>query len=259
MVVRNDTRERIVVRSHHRQRPVEIEPYDPSRYLRPMRLIGLTGGIGSGKSSVSSRLEQRGAELIDADAIVRELQAPGQPVFDAMVERWGDRIVADDGTLDRAAVAGIVFSDKDELKAIEAIVHPELRQEMDRRIGDLATSDRVVILDIPLLAESRSKGGALDARGTSAIIVVDCPIDTAVARLVEHRGFDEADARARVAAQATREDRRALADFVIDNGGAVDALEAEIDRCWSWLASIESTPWPPEPAAPSGSTEPSAA
>lgn len=228
-----------------------------------MRLIGLTGGIGSGKSSVSSRLQQRGAALIDADAIVRELQAPGQPVFDAMVGRWGDRIVDDDGALDRAAVAGIVFSDKDELKAIEAIVHPVLRQEMDRRIGELAATDQVVILDIPLLAESRSKDGALDARGTSAIIVVDCPIETAVARLVEHRGFEEADALARVAAQATREDRLALADFVVDNAGAVDALDAEIDRCWTWLASIEATPWPPEskeppgPKEPQGSTEPS--
>jgi len=210
-----------------------------------MRLIGLTGGIGSGKSSVSSRLEQRGAALIDADAIVRDLQAPGQPVFDAMVERWGDRIVADGGTLDRAAVAGIVFSDKDELKAIEAIVHPVLRKEMDERIVGLSSTDQVVILDIPLLAEGRAKDGALDARGTSAIIVVDCPIDTAVARLIEHRGFDETDALARVAAQATREDRRALADFIVDNGGDVDALDVEIDRCWKWLASIEPTIWPP--------------
>lgn len=210
-----------------------------------MRLIGLTGGIGSGKSSVSSRLAARGAALIDADAIVKELQEPGQPVFDAMVERWGDKIVADDGALDRAAVAGIVFSDKDELKAIEKIVHPVLRTEMDRRIEELATTDRVVILDIPLLAESRAKDGALDARGTSAIIVVDCPIEIAVSRLIEHRGFTEDDANARVAAQATRDDRRALADFIVDNSGAEDALDAEVDRCWQWLESIDPTPWPP--------------
>lgn len=210
-----------------------------------MRLIGLTGGIGSGKSSVSSRLEQRGAALIDADAIVRELQQPGQPVFDAMVDRWGPEIVDADGSLDRAAVAGIVFSDEAELKAIEAIVHPVLRKEMDRRIEDLSSTDRVVVLDIPLLAESRSKDGALDARGTSAIIVVDCPVDLAVSRLVEHRGFDEEDARARVAAQASREDRRALADFVIDNGGTEAELETEVERCWNWLLTLEPTPWPP--------------
>jgi dephospho-CoA kinase len=214
-----------------------------------MRLIGLTGGIGSGKSSVSSRLADRGAALIDADAIVRELQQPGNAVFDAMVERWGDEIVAEDGTLDRAAVAGIVFSDKDELEAIEKIVHPVLRKEMDRRIEALASTDQVVILDVPLLAESRSKGGALDARGTSAIIVVDCPIDVAVSRLVEHRGFDEADARARVAAQATRAERRDLADFVVDNSGDEEALEAEVDRCWKWLETLEATPWPPPTSA----------
>ncbi len=210
-----------------------------------MRLIGLTGGIGSGKSSVSGRLAQRGAALIDADAIVRELQRPGEAVFEAMVGRWGDGIVAQDGTLDRAAVAGIVFSDKDELEAIEKIVHPVLRKEMDNRIEALASTEQTVILDIPLLAESRSKDGALDARGTSAVIVVDCPIDVAVSRLIEHRGFDEADAKARVAAQATREERRELADFVVDNSGDEDALDAEVDRCWHWLQTLEPTPWPP--------------
>lgn len=215
-----------------------------------MRLIGLTGGIGSGKSSVSKRLEARGAALIDADAIVRELQQPGEAVFDAMVERWGSRIVAPDGSLDRAAVAGIVFSDKSELEAIEAIVHPVLREEMDRRIEELSATDRVVVLDIPLLAESRAKEGALDARGTSAIVVVDCPIDLAVARLVEHRGFDEDDARARVAAQATREDRRSLADFVVDNSGPEAELDAEVERCWAWLMTIDPTPWPPTSTAP---------
>lgn len=213
-----------------------------------MRLIGLTGGIGSGKSSVSNRLAQRGAALIDADAIVRELQEPGKPVFDAMVERWGPQIVAEDGSLDRAAVAGIVFSDKDELKAIEKIVHPVLRKEMDQRIDGLAATDHVVILDIPLLAESRSKDGALDARGTSAVIVVDCPIDTAVSRLIEYRGFTEDDANARVAAQVTREDRRALADFVVDNSGDEASLDAEVERCWQWVETLASTPWPPEAA-----------
>ena len=210
-----------------------------------MRLIGLTGGIGSGKSSVSSRLADRGAALIDADAIVKELQAPGQPVFDAMVERWGDDIVADDGELDRAAVAGIVFSDKDELKAIEKIVHPEVRKEIDRRIAALADTDRVVLLDIPLLAESKKKDGSHDRRGTSAIIVVDCPVDTAVSRLIAHRGFTEDDANARVAAQATRDDRRALADFIIDNSGDEASLDIEVDRCWQWLESVPATPWPP--------------
>ena len=216
-----------------------------------MRLIGLTGGIGSGKSSVSSRLAERGAALIDADAIVRELQEPGQPVFDAMVERWGSKIVDGDGSIDRATVAGIVFGDKDELKAIEKIVHPEVRKAMDRQIKELASTDRVVILDIPLLAEGRAKDGSHDTRGTSAIVVVDCPTDIAVARLIEHRGFTEEDANARVAAQATRDDRRALADFIIDNAGDEAALDAEVDRCWQWLESLGQTPWPP----PNGAEE----
>lgn len=224
-----------------------------------MRLIGLTGGIGSGKSSVSSRLGELGARIIDADAIVKELQAPGQPVFLAMVERWGSGIVTEDGALDRAAVAGLVFGDDDELKALEALVHPEVRREMDLRVAAAALSDGVVILDIPLLAESRKPGGkGPDGRGTSAIIVVDCPIDTAVARLVEHRGFTEDAARARVAKQVAREERLALADFVIDNGGTPSELDDEVARCWTWLELVPPTPWPlrVEPDAKRGNAPP---
>lgn len=206
---------------------------------------------------MSERLVERGAELIDADAIVRRLQEPGQPVFAAMVERWGDGIVAPDGTLDRAAVAAIVFADDAELKAIEAIVHPEVGKEMRRRMDEAADGDHVVILDIPLLAESRSTGGGhLDARGASAIIVVDCPIDTAVERLMEFRGFSADDARARIAKQASREERVALADFVVDNSGDLEALDAEVDRCWDWLSTLAPTPWPPPAASPPTASPP---
>lgn len=207
-----------------------------------MRLVGLTGGIGSGKSSVSERLARRGAEIIDADAIARSLQQPGQAVFAAMVDRWGPGIVAGDGGLDRAAVAGIVFADEAERKALEAIVHPAVRTEMAARMDAAAGSDRVVVLDIPLLAE----GG--DRRGTSGVIVVDCPVEVAVERLVAQRGFDRADAEARVAAQASRERRLAMADLVIDNGGGLEQLDREVERCWAWLAELPSTPWPPPPA-----------
>ena len=204
-----------------------------------MKLVGLTGGIGSGKSSVSERLEARGAEIIDADAITRSLQQPGQPVFEAMVDRWGERIVASDGTLDRAAVAGIVFADEAEREAIGKIVHPAVRAEMRARMDTAATTDRVVVLDVPLLAEG---GGR---RGTSGVIVVDCPVEVAIDRLVTHRGFDRADAEARVAAQATREQRLAMADFVVDNGGGLDQLDREVERCWAWLRDLPPTPWPP--------------
>lgn len=207
-----------------------------------MKLVGLTGGIGSGKSSVSSRLAQRGAEVVDADAITRALQQPGEPVFEAMVERWGQGIVAPDGSLDRAAVAAIVFSDADERKALEAIVHPAVRAEMQARMEASSSTDRVVVLDIPLLTEGGNR------RGTSAVIVVDCPVEVAIERLVAHRGFDPADAAARVATQASREERLALADFVIDNGRDLDHLEHEVERCWAWLQTLPATPWPPPPA-----------
>lgn len=211
-----------------------------------MRLVGLTGGIGSGKSSVASRLAERGAAIVDADAIVRELQEPGQPVLAAMVERFGPGILTDEGRLDRAAVAAVVFADAEERAALEAIVHPALAVEMRRRLDALAVEvddagrDRVVILDHPLLTE---KGGKA---GHSAVIVVDTPPETAVERLVAHRGFREEDARARMAAQASREERLAIADFVVDNSGAESALDAEVDRCWAWLATLEATPWPPD-------------
>ena len=120
--------------------------------------IGLTGGIGSGKSTVAGLLVDRGATLLDADAIVRELQQPGTPVFAAMVARWGDEVVADDGTLDRGAVAARAFTDPDELVALNAIVHPAVGEEMTRRRRDLATPADTVILDIPLLVESGHEG-----------------------------------------------------------------------------------------------------
>ncbi len=209
-----------------------------------VRLVGLTGGIGSGKSSVSTRLARLGAQIIDADAIVRELQQPGEAVYEAMVERWGPSIVTadDDGRprgLDRAAIATIVFADAEELKALNEIVHPAVRRRMRSDMDAAAAGDQVVVLDIPLLAESKGKHQA------SAIIVVDCPVETAIERLVASRGFDRADAEARVAAQATREQRRALADFVIDNSGDESALDAEVERCWRWLETLEQTEWPP--------------
>ncbi len=206
-----------------------------------MRLIALTGGIGSGKSSVSERLAARGAVVIDSDLLVRELQQPGRPVFDAMVARWGDRIVAADGTLDRAVVASIVFGDKAELEAINQMVHPAVKTETRARVEAHSDGDDVVILDIPLLVETGNRHGA------TAVIVIDCPTDVAVQRLITFRGFNQTDAEARIASQATREARLALADFVIDNGHGIAELDAEVERCWSWIESLDPTPWPPAP------------
>ncbi len=150
-----------------------------------------------------------------------------------MVERWGEGIVAEDGQLDRQAIANIVFNDEDELKALNALVHPVVRKEMNRQAESFRDTDRVVILDIPLLNE-----GDAQKRGAVGVIVVDCPPETAIERLVTHRGFDRADAEARMAAQASREERLGLADFVVDNGGDLAQLGAEIERCWNWLMSL---------------------
>ena len=204
-----------------------------------MKLIGLTGGIGAGKSTVSSRLRERGAVVVDADAITKELQQPGTEVFAAMVARFGDRILTADGTLDRQAVADIVFSEPDELKALNAIVHPAVGVEIFRRIEEQTGTDQVVVLDIPLLVE----GGRYAVGG---VLVVDTPVDVAVQRLVEHRGMDEADARARISNQVSRDERVAKADFVVDNGRAPADLDAQIDAAWAWIESLPD--WaPPEP------------
>ncbi|MDZ7677794.1 MAG: dephospho-CoA kinase [Acidimicrobiales bacterium] len=196
-----------------------------------MIVVGLTGGIGSGKSSVAARLAERGAVVIDADAIVRELQEPGLPVFEAMVEHFGTEVVGSDGRLDRQAVADRVFNDPDALKELNAITHPPVQEEMARRMADAASSGEIVVMDIPLLTERRE--------GMGQVIVVDTPVDVAVERLVTQRGLSEADARARIANQIPRDERLALADFVIDNGGDLDQLDREVDRCWDWLRSLQ--------------------
>ena len=209
-----------------------------------MVLIGLTGGIGSGKSTVAAGLVDRGAVLIDADAIVHELQQPGTVVFSEMRERFGERIVAGDGTLDRKAVADIVFGDPDALAALGSIVHPRVHEEIQRRVAEQADTDNVVLLDIPLLGEAGWPGIA----GT---IVVDLDPEVAIGRLVAHRGFTEEDARARVEAQIGREERLAFADLVIDNGGTPEELGSELDRAWEWIRGLPDAVAPePNPAEP---------
>lgn len=201
--------------------------------------IALTGGIGAGKSTVSAALAERGAVLIDADEISREVQRPGTAVFEAMVQRWGDGVVAADGTLDRAAVAAVAFADEAELAALNAIVHPAIGAEMaDRRRAASASGAEVVVLDVPLLVRPDGSLVPEIADDVAGVVVVDADEETAISRLVEQRRLSEADARARIARQASREDRLAAADFVIDNSGTRPQLDAQIEACWTWIASL---------------------
>lgn len=185
---------------------------------------------------MSALLSERGAVIIDADAIVKELQEPGQPLLVELAAEFGPSIIRDDGSLDRAALAGIAFSDKDKLAALNKIVHPAVGREMNRRLEEQRAGDNVVVLDIPLLAENPRKG-------LCGVVVVDVPVDVAVSRLVQHRGFSEDDARARVANQTSREKRVAMADKVVDNSGDMESLVQQMDAVWQWAQTLP-------PAAP---------
>ncbi len=196
-----------------------------------MILVGLTGGIGSGKSLVSSQLATHGAVIIDADAIVRDLQRPGEEVFGKIVARFGDEVVAASGHLDRAVLASKVFSDPVALSDMNQIVHPAVGVEMMRRIAELRNTDKVVVLDVPLLVEN-------PRIGLSAVVVVDLDPDIAVERLAQQRGVDPQDARARIARQATRSARRIAADWIIDNSGSRLDLAVQVSAVWRWMCSL---------------------
>ena len=197
-----------------------------------MILIGLTGGIGSGKSEVARLLSALGAEVIDADQIVRELQQPGAEVYHAMIKMLGQEIVSPDKSLDRGKIAGQVFADESLLKKLNELIHPIVRRVMNERVESFRNTDKVVVLDIPLLVENPRPG--LDG-----VLVVDLDTQIAIQRLVEQRQMKLEDAQARVAKQATREQRRAIAGHVIDNSGDREALKTSVDRAWTWIRSLK--------------------
>lgn len=190
-----------------------------------MLRIGLTGGIGSGKSTVSALLAARGAVVIDADRIAREVVEPGTPGLAAVAEAFGEDVLAADGSLDRPALAAVVFSDTAARARLDAIVHPLVRDRAVELAAD-APADAVLVNDVPLLVET-GQAGSYDL-----VLVVEAELDTRLARLVE-RGLPEADARARIAAQATDDQRRAVADVVLDNTGSREQLAEQVDRFWS--------------------------
>ena len=195
-----------------------------------MILVGLTGGIGSGKSTVSKMLTDRGAIIIDGDAIARELQRSGTPVFNAMVDRFGD-VIGADGELDRAKIASIVFSDTEALADLNKIVHPAIGIEILRRIKELQNTDAIAVLDFPLLAESPRKG-------LSGVIVVDVDPLIAIERVVRDRGMKVEDVQARIDRQASRADRVAIADLVVDNSGTFQELQVQIESVWKWITTL---------------------
>jgi len=195
-----------------------------------MLKVGLTGGIGAGKSEVSRLLVERGAVLIDADRIAREVVAPGTSGLAAVVEAFGTEVLAADGSLDRPKLGSIVFADPERLAVLNSIVHP-LVGARSRELEAAAAEDAVVVHDVPLLAEN-----AL-APLYDVVIVVDASPETQLDRLVRLRGMTEHDARARMAAQATREKRRAIADVVIDNDVPLEALERRVKDVWADLVA----------------------
>jgi len=196
--------------------------------------VGLTGGIGAGKSTVSSLLAGHGAVVIDADMLAREAVEPGRPAWAEVRRRFGDSVVREDGSIDRQALAGVVFSDESARRDLNAIVHPEVARAMGERLALEASTDHVVVLDIPLLAE-----GGRDRYPLDGVLVVDCPVDLAIDRLVAARGMDRADAERRVAAQAPREVRLKLADFVILNMGTLEELRLMVDHAWRWIETLK--------------------
>ncbi|MET7797449.1 dephospho-CoA kinase [Streptomyces decoyicus] len=192
--------------------------------------VGLTGGIGAGKSEVSRLLASYGAVIVDADKIAREVVEPGTPGLAAVVAEFGDGVLTPDGSLDRPKLGGIVFSDPEKLKALNAIVHP-LVGARSAELEASAGPDAVVVHDVPLLTENGL------APLYDLVVVVDAAVGTQLDRLVRLRGMAEDEAKSRMAAQATREQRLAVADLVIDNDGPLEALEPQVRAAWERLRS----------------------
>ena len=191
-----------------------------------MLLVGLTGGIGSGKSTVARMLEKRGAVVFDADVLARQAVAPGTPGFDRVVERFGPNVLAPGGDLDREALASIVFADPAARRDLEAIVHPEVRRMFAEGCEEYEGTDRVVVFSAPLLVETGMH------TAFQALLVVSTSVETQVERLMRERGLSEAPIRARIAAQLPLEAKAEVADVIIDNEGTTEELEGQVDRAW---------------------------
>jgi dephospho-CoA kinase len=196
-----------------------------------MRLIGLTGNIASGKSLVADLFAERGATIIDADVLAREAVMKGSPALDSIVARWGRSVLDAEGNLDRAALRHRVFEDQSELDALNAIVHPEVSRRRSEEVAAArARGDQVIVCVIPLLFERHL------ADDFDTIVLVDAPRSVRLERIVRDRGLDEAEAMKMIASQMPADLKRARADFVIENAGSREELEAEVDRVWQEIA-----------------------
>ncbi|MDX1511226.1 MAG: dephospho-CoA kinase [Nitriliruptorales bacterium] len=200
-----------------------------------MRLVGLTGGIGSGKSTVGQLLAARGAVVIDADLVAREVVQPGEPALDEIVTRFGRDVLDGEGRLDRPALAAIVFGDDDARRDLEAITHPRIGERILARIAEVAGrehidgEDHIIIVEHPLLIENGQ------AANYETLVVVLADEEVRLARLTGERGMDEEDARARMRAQATDEERRRAATHVVENNGTTAELQRRVDEVWTAL------------------------
>jgi dephospho-CoA kinase len=194
-------------------------------------LVGLTGGIGSGKSTVARLLERRGAAVIDADQLAREAVAKGTPGFRLVVEAFGPDVVTPDGDLDRAALAARIFSDPVQKATLEAIVHPEVARRFEDRVAEHRASDRVVVYVTPLLVELGL------APAFDVVVVVTASPHLRVSRVASDRGLTPDEVRRRMAAQATDDRRVEVADFLIDNDGSLGDLVPQVDRLWGDLVA----------------------
>lgn len=199
-----------------------------AKSTRTARVVGLTGGIGSGKSTVAAMLGALGAFVVDCDGLGRQVIEPHGRAYARVVDRFGRGILRDDGQIDRGALAAIVFRDEDELAALNAISHPAIDAEIADRIAG-APEDQIVVLDMAVLVETDLGAGQYDT-----VVVVEAPMDVRLTRLAQ-RGMTEDDARARIASQATDDQRREVADYIIDNAGDMDALRDEVTTLWDAL------------------------
>ena len=195
-----------------------------------MIVVGVAGGIGSGKTAVTDVMGARGAIVIDADVIARDIVAPGSPCLEESRSAFGDHVLHEDGSLNREALATIVFTDESARLQLNEITHPRINDEMKRQIALTHARDGVCLIAIPLLVSEHRERLGLDA-----IIVVDCPTEIALERLVTDRQFDRDHARSRIASQISRDERNALGDYVVVNDGTRDQLERKIDDLWSVL------------------------